>query len=70
MCSTCDYTKYEEFEEENNGRVIKRLKYVKGFLDMTCDLNGSNFKIGKSTIYRCPICGRQLFENYMAVRRR
>lgn len=69
MCSTCDYTKYVEFEQEINGRTIKRLKNDRDELDIHCDMNGNNYKIGKFSILRCPICGRELFENYRSVRK-
>ena len=68
MCSTCNISKYEEYEVENKGRVTKRLKNIIDESGMTCDLNGKNFKIGNFSILRCPICGRELFENYMKIK--
>ena len=64
MSSTCDYTKYEEFEKESKFGKIKRLRNVHAELDINCDLNGQNYKIGNFSILRCPTCGRALFENY------
>ena len=68
MCSTCDYTKYEEVEKETKFGKSKRLHNTHDELDINCDLNGHNFKIGNFSILRCPICGRELFENYMSTR--
>ena len=69
MCSTCNYTKYEEFELETKFGKTKRLRNSHDELDIHCDLNGKNFKIGNFSILRCPICGRELFENYMTTRK-
>ena len=67
MCSTCNHTKYEEYEVINNGKPVvfggkpvMRLHNTHDMLDINCDLDGNNFKIGNFTIYRCPTCGRQL----------
>lgn len=63
MCSTCNHNKYIEAEKVIHGKTIKYLK-VDGthlVLDINCDIDGKNFKIGDFTIYRCPTCGRSLF---------
>ena len=61
MCSTCDYTKFEEYEVNNRGIVNTRLKNAHVDLDINCDIEGKHFKIGNFTIYRCPTCGKKLF---------
>lgn len=68
MCSTCNHEKYEQFEVEHNGKPVLigdkpvvRLRNTHDCLDIHCDLNGNNFKIGQFTIYRCPTCGRKLY---------
>lgn len=61
MCSTCDYTKYVRHEVENkwNTQIILRNEHDES--NMSCDIDGKNYKIGNFTIYRCPTCGRKLF---------
>ena len=63
MCSTCNYTKYIKAEKIVNKRTIEFLRADNAHLgiDMNCDIDGKNFKIGDFTIYRCPTCGRKLF---------
>lgn len=68
MCSTCNHEKYVEFEVMNNGKPVVfggkpvvRLKNDHDMLDIHCDTDGKNFKIGNFTIYRCPTCGRNLY---------
>lgn len=63
MCSTCDHTKYIESEKIVRGKTVKYLKAdeERMCLDIKCDVDGKNFKIGDFTIYRCPTCGRKLF---------
>lgn len=68
MCSTCNYEHYVEYEVTNNGKPVliggkpvTRLKNDHDFLDINCDVNGKNYKIGQFTIYYCPTCGKQLF---------
>lgn len=63
MCSTCNHTKYIEIEKDIHGKTIKYLKADNTHmcLDISCDIDGKNFKIGDFTIYRCPTCGRNLF---------
>ena len=62
MCSTCNHTKYIETENTVKGRTFKFLKAdeTHTMLDIRCDLEGRNFKIGDFTIYHCPTCGRKL----------
>ena len=62
MCSTCNYKNYEEVKKI--GPKDKIITYLKGDnpnLNIECDIEGKNFKIGSFTIYRCPTCGRKLF---------
>ena len=61
MCSTCNYKNYTKEENLVNGNTVTFLKANEPFLDIRCDINGSNFKIGNFTIYHCPTCGRKLF---------
>lgn len=61
MCSTCDHTKYEKYEETKGNIVITRMRNIHAMLDISCDISGKDYKIGNFTIYRCPTCGRQLF---------
>lgn len=68
MCSTCNYKNYEEYEVEHNGKPVviggnpvKRLRNSHDALDIHCDMQGKNYKIGQFTIYRCPTCGRKLY---------
>ena len=63
MCSTCNYQRYEQINEEtlaeNLGTDGLQIQY---------DLKGKKYKLAikdesKSgfVIYRCPTCGRKLF---------
>lgn len=61
MCSTCDFTKYIKEDKEVNGKVVAILKGDTPNLDINCDVNGKNYKIGNFIIYRCPTCGRKLY---------
>lgn len=61
MCSTCDFKNYTKVEEIINEKPVTFLKGNEPFLDIHCDINGNNFKIGNFIIYRCPTCGRKLF---------
>jgi len=61
MCSTCDYARYVKHEVENKWKTQTILKNEHDESNMTCDLDGKNYKIGNFTIYRCPTCGRKLF---------
>lgn len=61
MCSTCNFKNYAKEEVTVNGKTVTFLKGNEPFLDIHCDINGKNFKIGNFTIYRCPTCGRTLF---------
>ena len=61
MCGTCNYDNYEEAEKIVHGKVVKYLKYDNPNLEIKCDIDGKNFKIGDFAIYRCPTCGRKLF---------
>ena len=61
MCSTCNYKNYIKEEKLVNGAPVTFLKGNEPFLDINCDINGSNFKIGSFVIYHCPTCGRKLY---------
>ena len=63
MCSTCNYNSYERTEKTVHGKTIQYLKADNAHmcLDISCDIDGKNFKIGDFTIYRCPTCGKKLF---------
>ena len=61
VCSTCNYKNYVIYEIAHKNWSITRLKNAHDLIDITCGLNGQNYKIGDFTIYRCPTCGRQLF---------
>lgn len=62
MCSTCNYKNYEELERTGHGgKIVKYLKSDNPNINIECDIDGKNFKIGSFTIYRCPTCGRKLF---------
>ena len=68
MCSTCNHTNYEEYEVTRNGKPVMmggkpvvRLHNTHDELDIHCDTNGKNYKIGNFSILRCPTCGRQLY---------
>ena len=61
MCSTCNFKNYTKAEEVANGNSVTFLKSNEHFLDIRCDINGNNFKIGNFIIYHCPTCGRKLF---------
>lgn len=68
MCKTCNYKNYIEYEVIHNGtpvlidgKPVIRLKNKNEFIDIHCDTQGKNYKIGQFTIYRCPTCGRKLF---------
>lgn len=60
MCSTCNFKNYVKEEKEVNGKVVTTLKGDNPNLDINCDVNGKNYKIGNFVIYRCPTCGRKL----------
>lgn len=63
MCSTCNHNKYLPAEKTFKGNTSYFLKAdpAHTMLDITCDLEGKNFKIGDFTIYHCPTCGRRLY---------
>ena len=61
MCSTCDFKNYIKEEKEVNGKTVTTLKGDNPSLDINCDVNGKNYKIGNFIIYRCPTCGRKLY---------
>lgn len=63
MCSTCNHTTYTEADKTVHGKTIKYLKADETHLglNINCDIDGKNFKIGDFTIYRCPTCGRKLY---------
>ena len=68
MCSTCNYKNFVEYEVTHNGKPVligekpvTRLKSTNEFIDINCDMQGKNYKIGQFTIYRCPTCGCCLF---------
>ena len=67
MCSTCDYTKYEEYEVEDRGRITKRLRNARDELDINCDSHGINFRIGNFPILKCPTCERSLVSGRCSV---
>ena len=56
MCSTCNHNKYLSAEKTFKGNTSHFLKAdpAHTMLDITCDLEGKNFKIGDFTIYHCP----------------
>jgi hypothetical protein len=64
MCNTCNYTKYIEAEKQMKDKTIKYLKAdpTHCCLDISCDIDGMNYKIGDFTIYRCPTCGSHLWK--------
>ena len=61
MCSTCNHKNFVPYEATYNGKPVIRLKGPNEFLDIHCDLQGKNYKIGQFTIYRCPTCGNKLY---------
>ena len=61
MCSTCDFNNFIKEEKEVNGKVVTTLRGDNPNLDINCDVNGKNYKIGNFVIYRCPTCGRKLY---------
>ena len=63
MCVTCDYTKFEEIDDETIGQSIGL-----GDLQIQCDKKHENYKIAikdqKKSFYRiyyCPTCDRKLY---------
>lgn len=67
MCSTCNHKNYEAYEATKNGRPVMfggkpvvRLRNIHDELDIHCDLDGKNYKIGGFSIYVCPTCGQKL----------
>jgi len=63
MCSVCNPKGYVPYvaEVDKNGREIHRLKWDNEYLPINCKTNGTDYKIGNFTIYRCPTCGKRLF---------
>ena len=67
MCSTCNHNRYEMYEVTKNGKPVVfggkpvvRLRNAHDELDIHCDLDGKNYKIGNFSIYVCPTCGQKL----------
>lgn len=63
MCSTCNHNKYLPTEKVVKDKTFHFLKVNPSHtaLDIVCDTEGKNFKIGDFTIYHCPTCGRKLY---------
>ena len=63
MCSTCNHNKYLPAEKVVKDKTFHFLKADSSHtvLDIVCDTEGKNFKIGDFTIYHCPTCGRKLY---------
>lgn len=60
-CSTCNHKTFVKDVKEVRGVMIEFLRNENRLIDINCDMQGENFKIGAFTIYRCPTCGRKLF---------
>lgn len=60
-CKMCDPSRYTKVEVAP-GRY--RLKLLDDTIDISCNLDEDDFKIGKYTIQKCPICGRPLFKDF------
>lgn len=60
-CKMCDTSRYTKVEVAP-GRY--RLRLLDDTIDISCNLDEDDFKIGNYTIQKCPICGRLLFKNF------
>ena len=61
MCSTCNHKNYTEKVKTINDKPFTFLQNENCPLDIKCDVEGRNFKVGEFKIYHCPTCGRKLY---------